>query len=204
MQVILKKDVDHLGCRNDVVDVRRGYWRNYLRPKGLAEVATSELVSELTEAMERRRELDARNESEAREIADVLNGTEVTIPANAGPQGKLFGSVGAADIAKAIENYRKMRVDSSRIKLDEPIKTLGTFMVTIEVFQGVTAEVKTTVVESATAVAPPVEVTLADVTAAGTEVEGSGDKMDESAAAVAGAGNSEAGDTSAEADASAE
>ena len=148
MQVILKSDVDHLGYALDVVDVKRGYWRNYLRPRGLAETATPERVTDLTSKMERRRAAEARNETEAAELCDLLNRTVLTIPANAGPQGKLFGSVTPADIARAVESARKLRLDPRKIKLDEPIKALGTFMVPVEIFAGVTAEMKTMIVEA--------------------------------------------------------
>lgn len=150
MQVILKADVDHLGYAGDVVDVKKGYWRNYLRPRAMAETATAGRVADMLAKMERRRAAEARNETEANELRDLLNRTVLTIPAQAGPQGKLFGSVGAADIARAIDSARKLRLDPKKIKLDEPIKALGTFMVPIEVFSGVTAEVKTIVAAAVT------------------------------------------------------
>lgn len=148
MQVILKADVDHLGYALDVVEVKRGYWRNYLRPRKLAETATPERVADLTAKMERRRAAEARNENEAGELRDLLNRTVLTISAHAGPQGKLFGSVTAADIAAAVDRARKLRLDPKKVKLDEPIKALGTFMVPVEVFAGVMADIKTIVVES--------------------------------------------------------
>lgn len=148
MQVILKEDVDHLGFALDVVQVKRGYWRNYLRPRGLAETATATRVAELTASMERRRAAEARNEEEAQELAHLLNRTLITIAAHAGPQGKLFGSVTAADISRAVENVRKMRLDPKKIELAEPIKALGTFMVPVNVFPGVKAEIKTMIVEA--------------------------------------------------------
>lgn len=148
MQVILKEDVDHLGFALDVVQVKRGYWRNYLRPRGLAETATASRIAELTASMERRRAAEARNEDEAQELAHLLNRTLLTIPAHAGPQGKLFGSVTAADIARAVESVRKMRLDPRKIELAEPIKALGTFMVPVNVFAGVRAEIKTMVIEA--------------------------------------------------------
>jgi large subunit ribosomal protein L9 len=149
MQVLLKADVDHLGYKNDVVDVKRGYWRNYLRPRGLAETATADRVNELTSKMERRRAAEARNEGEAQELKGLLDRTLLNIPMHAGPQGKLYGSVTPADIARAVESARKLRLDPKKIRLEEPIKSLGTFMVPVEVFSGVTAEIKTMVVEAA-------------------------------------------------------
>lgn len=157
MQVILREDVDHLGYRGDVVEVKRGYWRNYLQPRGFAETATTSRMAELTARMERRRAVEAANEAEAIELRDLLARTAVTIPASAGPQGKLFGSVGAGDIAKSLESARKLRLDAKRIALDEPIKALGTYMVPINVYQGITAEIAVTVVESTLAVEIPAE-----------------------------------------------
>lgn len=150
MQVILKKDVDHLGYSGDVVEVRKGYWRNYLRPRGMAEQATDAIVQDLLSRMERRRAAEARNEDEANELAGLLSRTVLTIGANAGPQGKLYGSVGAAEIARAVESARKLRLDPKKIKLDEPFKAVGTYMVPVEVFPGVRAEMKTMVVAART------------------------------------------------------
>jgi large subunit ribosomal protein L9 len=145
MKVILREDVNHLGYKNDVVDVKRGYWRNYLRPRGIAETATGARMTELTERMERRREVDAKNLDEANELKAMIDRTAVTVGALAGPQGKLFGSVGAAEIARAVEANRKLRIDAAKIKLDEPIKSVGAFQVPVELYQGVTAELSVTV-----------------------------------------------------------
>ena len=149
MQVILKADVDHLGFAKDVVDVKRGYWRNYLRPRGLAETATAAKMTELSQRTERLRAADARNADEAAELKSLLDRTVITIQAHAGPQGKLFGSVTSIEIAKAIDSVRKLRIDHRKVTLAEPIKSLGTFMVPVEVFAGVTAEVQTLVVQAA-------------------------------------------------------
>jgi large subunit ribosomal protein L9 len=149
MQVILKEDVDHLGYAMDVVDVKRGYWRNYLRPRNLAETATKEKVGELSAKMERRRAAEARNADEAQELKSLLDRTLLTIHMHAGPTGKLYGSVTPGDIARAVDSARKLRLDPKKVKLEEPIKALGTFMVPVEVFAGVKAEIKTMVVEAA-------------------------------------------------------
>jgi large subunit ribosomal protein L9 len=154
MKVILKKDVDHLGYRNDVVDVKRGYWRNFLRPKGFAETATTARMTELTEAMERRRSVEAANAGEASELKEMIDRTTVTVGALAGPQGKLFGSVTSAEIARAVEATRKLRIDAKKIKLDEPIKAVGTFSVPVELYQGVTAQLSVTVEAREVAEAP--------------------------------------------------
>jgi large subunit ribosomal protein L9 len=148
MQVLLKADVDHLGYKNDVVDVKRGYWRNYLRPRGLAETATSEKVRELAEQMERRRSMEAANTTEAEQLKELLDRTNITVSALATPAGTLFGSVGGAEISRVLEATRKLRLDPKRVALDEPIKALGTFQVPVDLGHGVKAELTVEVEES--------------------------------------------------------
>ena len=148
MQVLLKSDVDHLGYKDDVVDVKRGYWRNYLRPRGLAETATAEKVRELADRMERRRAMEADNASEAQHLKELLDRTELTISALATPQGTLFGSVGGQEISRQLETTRKLRLDPKKVKLDEPIKAIGTFQVPVDLGHGVSAELKVEVEES--------------------------------------------------------
>src|ERR687889_34974 len=120
---ILLQDVEHLGERGAVVDVSKGYLRNYLIPRKLAQPATRGALEEA-----RRR-------------------TVLTISQQAGDEGRLFGSVTNQDIAEAIEEARGVTVDRRKIHLDEPIKNVGTYVVVIEVAEGVTASVKTMVVE---------------------------------------------------------
>jgi large subunit ribosomal protein L9 len=148
MQVLLKADVDHLGYKNDVVDVKRGYWRNYLRPRNLAETATNAKVQELADAMERRRSMEAANTSEAESLKELLDRTTVTVSALATPQGTLFGSVAGAEISRVLEATRKLRLDPKRVALDEPIKALGTFQVPVDLGHGVKAELTVEVEES--------------------------------------------------------
>jgi large subunit ribosomal protein L9 len=146
-QAILTQDVEQLGERGEVVDVSKGYLRNFLIPRKLAEPATKGSV----EAARRRKEAAERAvadaETRAREGAELLNRTVLTIPHQAGEDGRLFGSVTAQDIADAIKDARGITIDRRHIHLDEPIKTVGTRMVVVEVTTGVTATVKTMVVE---------------------------------------------------------
>jgi large subunit ribosomal protein L9 len=146
-QVILLQDVDKLGEKGAVVDVSKGYLRNFLVPRKLAEPATKASVG----AAQRRREAAERAletaHTRAEESAALLNKTVLTIPHQAGDDGRLFGSVTAQDIADAIEEARGLRIDRRKIQLDEPIKSVGTRMVTVEVGDGVVATVKTMVVE---------------------------------------------------------
>lgn len=146
MQVILTQDVEKIGRRGDIVDVSRGYVRNYLTPRGLAEVATPGKLAEAQNQMEEAEERDRRLEERATEIAATLNKSVITIEARTGEDDRIFGSVTPANIASAIQNARGIHLDRRRIRLDEPIKTLGTHTVPIQVHGEVEASVKVIVV----------------------------------------------------------
>ena len=146
-QAILLQDVDTLGERGTVVDVSKGYLRNYLVPRKLAQPATPgalEAAKARMEATERAKEEVA---SRAEENAALLTKTVLTIPQQAGDDGRLFGSVTSQDIVDAIREARGLRVDKRKVHLEEPIRNVGTHMVVVEVADGVTATVKTMVVE---------------------------------------------------------
>ena len=146
MQVILRQDVDKIGRRGEIVDVSRGYVRNFLVPRGLAEMATPGKLEEVRHEMEEAEERDRRMAEKASEIAEILNKSVITIEARTGEDERLFGSVTAANIASAIERARDVRIDRRRIRLDEPIKSLGTHQVPIQVHGDVEASVKVIVV----------------------------------------------------------
>ncbi len=146
MQVILKQDVDRIGRRGDIIDVSRGYVRNFLVPRGLAEMATPSKLEEVRREMEEAEERDQRMAERANEIAQTLNKSVITIEARTGEDERLFGSVTAANIASAIEKARDVRIDRRRIKLEEPIKSLGTHQVPVQVHGDIEASVKVIVV----------------------------------------------------------
>jgi large subunit ribosomal protein L9 len=146
MEVILLSDVDKVGLRGEVVDVARGYARNFLLPRRLAEEATPGRVAELRKRDEQRGRQEARSTEQAADIADVLGKTVLRFEVKAGPTGSLFGSVTPTDIADEIWRTRKVRVDRRKIGLDDPIKRIGRYEVPITVFEGVGVEVKTLVV----------------------------------------------------------
>ncbi len=146
MQVILKQDVDKIGRRGDIIDASRGYVRNFLVPRGLAEMATPGKLEEVRREMEETEERERRMAERASEIAATLNKSVITIEARTGEDERLFGSVTAANIAQAIERARDIRIDRRRIRLDEPIKSLGTHQVPIQVHGDVEASVKVIVV----------------------------------------------------------
>jgi large subunit ribosomal protein L9 len=146
MEVILTSDVDKLGLRGDVVNVARGYARNFLLPRRLAEVATPARVADLRRREGERARHEARSFEHAQEIATVLGKTVLRFDVKAGPTGALFGSVTPTDIADELWRARKIRVDRRKIDLPDPIKRVGRYEIPIDVFTDVRVEVKTLVV----------------------------------------------------------
>jgi large subunit ribosomal protein L9 len=144
---ILLQDVDHLGARGAVVDVSKGYLRNYLIPRKLAEPATKGSIAAARRRDEATQRAVADATARAEESAALLNKTVLTIAHQAGEDGRLFGSVTSQDIVDAIKEARGITIDRRKVHLEEPIRTVGTRMVVVEVEEGVTATVKTMVVE---------------------------------------------------------
>ena len=145
-QAILLQDVETLGERGTVVDVSPGYLRNYLVPRKLAQPATKGALEEARRRMEAAERAKEQAESRASETAALLTKTVLTIPQQAGEDGRLFGSVTAQDVVDAIQEARGLRVDRRKVHLPEPIRHVGTHMVVVEIAEGVTATVKTMVV----------------------------------------------------------
>lgn len=145
MQAILLKEVDGLGDAGAVVNVARGYMRNYLLPRGLAELATPARIAEVQRGEERRRRAEERAVEESRELADLLGRTILTLKAKAGDDGRLFGSITSADVAEAIRGARNVDIDRRRITVEPAIRAVGTYSVPIELGPGLVAEVKTIV-----------------------------------------------------------
>jgi len=144
-QAILLRDVDTLGERGDIVDVSSGYLRNYLLPRKLAHTATPASIAEAKRRMEAAEQAAREAADRAEENAAVLSRTVLTISQPAGDDGRLFGSVTAQDVVDAIRQARDLKIDRRKVQLDEPIRTTGTHMVTVEIHEGVTANVKTIV-----------------------------------------------------------
>jgi large subunit ribosomal protein L9 len=145
-QAILIEDVESLGERGTVVDVSAGYLRNYLLPRKLAEAATKGSVEAAVRRRESAERIKQEAEDRARENAALLGRTVLTIPQQAGDDGRLFGSVTTQDITDAIRDARGIRVDRRKIHLEEPIRHIGTYMVVVEIADDVMATVKTMVV----------------------------------------------------------
>src|SRR5277367_1319531 len=141
MEVVLRQDVDSLGLRGEVVNVARGYARNFLLPRGLAELATPAIQKELAKRDEIRTRSEAKTVDEARAIAARIEGKELRFDVNAGPTGSLFGSVTATDVADRLWSEQKIRVDRRKLKLDT-IKRIGRYTVPLDLFADVTVELK--------------------------------------------------------------
>lgn len=146
-EAILLADVESLGERGEAVDVSPGYLRNYLIPRKLAQPATPGALEEAQrrrEAAERAAEARASREAEA---AGLLSKTVLTIHERAGEDGHLFGSVGPQQIVDALRDARDLRIDKRKVRLDQPLRELGTFMVEIDLGDGNIAAVKTIISE---------------------------------------------------------
>jgi large subunit ribosomal protein L9 len=146
MRVILAGDVETLGRKGDVVTVADGYARNYLVPKGLALRATKGALRQAEEMRRAREEVERkRKEAAARKVA-VLGSQPVYISARAGEGGKLFGSVTRSDVARAVEEQLNEVIDRHDVRLDDPIRQLGTHQVEVHLHEDVNALVTVEVI----------------------------------------------------------
>jgi large subunit ribosomal protein L9 len=142
MKVILKEDMSNLGAAGDVVDVKAGYARNYLLPQGLAYVASAGNIRRIEEEQKRGQERSRKDFLEARRRASQLEGASVTFQARAGEEGKLFGSVTNADVADRLkETGLDFELDRRWIQLDEPIKSVGEYQVSVRLHPDVTVPI---------------------------------------------------------------
>jgi large subunit ribosomal protein L9 len=145
-EAILLKDVEQLGGQGAVIDVSKGYLRNYLIPRQLAAPATKGAVEVIRQRQQAAERAARESVEKANDNAALLNKTVLTIAQQAAPDGRLFGSVTAQDIASAIKDARGLKLDKRNVHLPEPIKNVGTHMIVVEVVEGVTATVKTMIV----------------------------------------------------------
>lgn len=142
MKVILSKDVQGTGKAGEVKDVADGYARNYLIPRKLAIPATSGALQNVEAKKVSAEKKAAAEEASARALADRLTSAPVVLTAKVGDQGRLYGSITSGDIAEQLSAHLGQQIDKRRIELDEPIRQLGTFEVTIRLHRAVTATVK--------------------------------------------------------------
>jgi large subunit ribosomal protein L9 len=184
MEIILLQDVEKLGLRGEVVDVKRGYARNYLLPRRLAEVATPGRVAEIKRIDAQRARHEARSVEQAGEIAETLGKTVLRFEVKAGPTGALFGSVTPTDIADELWRTRKIRVDRRKIGV-ESLKRIGRYTVPIDVYEGVVAEVKTLVVPEGGELPPEEELAAMEAEEAAAAAEAEEPEVDLEAAIAA-------------------
>ena len=147
-EAILLKDVENLGEKGAVVDVSKGYLRNFLIPRKLAQPATAGSIAAAAQRSAAAERAQRAALARAGEDAALLSKTVLTITQQAGDDGRLFGSVTKQDIADAIREARGLRIDKRKVHLEEPIKNVGTHMVVVEIADGVTATIKTIVTAS--------------------------------------------------------
>ena len=143
---ILLQEVENLGEQGTVISVSKGYLRNYLMPRKLAQPATRGAVEVIRERQAAAERAERHAVERAEEHVGLLNRTVLTIPQQAGADGRLFGSVTAQDIVSAIREARGLKIDRKNVHLPEPIKNVGTYMVVVEITESVTATIKTMVV----------------------------------------------------------
>jgi large subunit ribosomal protein L9 len=184
MQVVLRNDVDKLGLRGEVVNVARGYARNYLLPRGLAEPATPGLVRELERREAERARHDAQTVEEARAIASRLEATELRFDANAGPTGSLFGSVTATNIADKVWDVHKIRLDRRKLGADS-LKRVGRYTVPVELFTDVIAELRLVVAPEGQELPSEEELDAAAAAEADAEARAAEDAQEEAREAAA-------------------
>ena len=173
MNVILLKDVEKLGLRGEVVSVARGYARNFLLPRQLAEVATEGRVKEVKRIDAQKAMHEARSAEQAGEIAATLGKLVLRFDVKSGPTGSLFGSVTTTDIADEIWRIRKIRIDRRKIGVDN-IKRIGRYTVPIDVFEGVSTEVKLMVVPEGGELPPEEELAAMEAAEAAVAAEAAG------------------------------
>ncbi len=145
-EAILLQDVEQLGEQGKVIDVSKGYLRNYLVPRKLAQPATRGAIEAISQRQEAAERAERNAIEKAQENVNLLNRTVLTIPQQAGADGRLFGSVTTQDIVTAIREARGLKIDKRGVHMPEPIKNVGTYMVVVDVVEGVTATIKTMVV----------------------------------------------------------
>ena len=140
MRVLLRSDISGVGKKGDIVDVAKGFARNYLFPTGSALVATGGVEAQAASMRKSRVLRDAQDKEAAEAVAAVLGAASVKITARAGPEGRLFGSVTTTDIAEALQAQTGAVVDRRKIQLAEPIKTVGPHAVPVHLHAEVDAE----------------------------------------------------------------
>jgi large subunit ribosomal protein L9 len=172
MKVILTQEVDKLGDAHEIVEVADGYARNYLLPRSMAIVATRSALANIDNLRRVGERRSARLRGAAEVTAAQLQGKTVVIPARVGAQGRLYGSVGTADIADQLQKDHGMTVERKQILLDEPFRSIGIFSVPVMLHKDVTVQLNVQVGEDAAAAAAATPAAAPDETTDAAPTDG--------------------------------
>ena len=148
MKVLLKADVKGQGKKGEIKDVSDGYARNFLLPKGLAVVADAKALNEVKNKQEAEKHKLEREKQHAKELSEKLSGVTLKLSATAGPDGKLYGSVTAANIVEELKSKQNIDIDKRKIMLDENIKAFGTYSVDVKIYPEITATLTVVVTDN--------------------------------------------------------
>lgn len=184
MKVVLTQDVPKLGEIGTIQDVKDGFARNYLIPQGLARIATPGMIKQVEERQEAERRRIAQLEEEMRDLAAQIDGIRLEIHARVGEQGRLFGSVTAADIAAQLSEITGQEIDRRKVELEAPIREVGEFKVPVRLVGRLVPEITVNVFDPsapllAAALADDEEAEDADEDVYEMEVEGIEAEIDE-------------------------
>lgn len=146
MKVILIEDVENIGKAGDLVDVKIGYFRNFLEPQGLAVRGTKANLKNWKEEQKKRAEIKAENIALAEELKEKIEATKITITSKSGENGKLFGSITNQDIATKLNEQENLSIDKKKVEMAENIKEIGEYTVKIRVFPEMTADLKVEII----------------------------------------------------------
>lgn len=146
MKVILQEDIDKMGKKGDVVEVKDGYARNYLLPKELAVVATARNLKESEKMRERKEQREAREIEEANKLAQKINNIKVVLKVKSGENDRLFGAVTSKEIADDINKNHNLKIDKRKIELKDNIKALGNYKIDVKLHSQVTAKISLEVI----------------------------------------------------------
>ena len=147
MKVILKTDIKGVGKKDEIINASDGYARNFLFPKNLAVEANAENMSKLKAKQDSNAFKKSQEKEEAQKIADKLSKILMKVQVKAGENGKIFGGVSSKEIAENLEKQYNIKVDKKKIDLKETIKTLGTHIVDVKLYEGVYGKIKIDVIE---------------------------------------------------------
>ncbi len=148
MKVILNADVNGKGKKGDLIEVSEGYGRNYLLPRGLAELATADNINAKKAQDEAKQRKKEQEQQKAKEAAEKLKISPVKVPAKGGSGGRLFGAVTSKEISQELKKQYGIDVPKQKIMLEEPIKTFGVHRIRAKLYQGIAGEILVQVVEA--------------------------------------------------------